>query len=370
MDAARQAVALRAEAMKILLVLPPHSYATRDCAMGYVRALGRVPGVDVEPWHFWPRIMYHDGGVRTWGVRQRKAAREAGETVSRTEYKQGRDLVLLKASMEIVADAIHHDIDWVFVVCGIAFHPDAITTLQKKGIRVAAAFTESPYEDKMAQHFGHTVDVLGVNDRASLARFPRESTIYLPTAYDREVHHPGVIANDDTPDVLALGTGFKERIKLLARVDWTGIDLRLRGHWRRGLREPRIAPYIVGENGVAITHNDFSATLYRAARINLNLYRRDGDAQSMSPRAYELAALQTFSLHENARPEAHEVFGDSVGYFDGHRELEAAVRHYLAHPEERERMARESWERVQGQDYDSRAATLLAAMDRRQKVAA
>lgn len=356
--------------VKILLVLPPHSYATRDCAMGYVRALGRVPGVEVEPWHFWPRIMYHDGGVRTWGARQRKAAREAGDIVTRGDYKHGRDLVLTKASMEIVADAIHHDIDWVVVVCGIAFHPDALKLLRKVGIATAAVFTESPYEDKMAHVFGHTVDLLGVNDRTSLARFPAESTIYLPTAYDREIHHPGVEPADDTPDVMALGTGFKERINLLARVDWTGIDLRLRGHWRRGLREPRIAPYIVGENGVAITHNEYSARLYRAARINLNLYRRDGDAQSMSPRAYELAALGTFSLHEDARPEAHEVFGDSVGYFDGPHELADAVRHYLAHPEERERMARESWERVQGQDYDSRAATLLAAMERREREAA
>lgn len=356
--------------MRILLAMPPHAYATADVARGYVRALGRVPSVKVEPWHFWPRIMYHDGGVRSWGARQRKAAREAGADVGRTDYKLGRNMVLTKASMEIVADALHWRADWVVVVCGIAFHPDAVRTLQRAGIRVAAVFTESPYEDTAARHFGHAVDLLGVNDRASLPRFPAESTIYLPTAYDREIHHPGVESDDDTPDVLALGTGFKERIRLLAAVDWTGVDLRLRGHWQKGTREPRLREHIVGERGISITHNEQSARLYRAARINLNLYRRDGDAQSMSPRAYELAALQTFSLHEDARPEAHQVFGDSVGYFDGPRQLEAVVRHYLARPEERERMARESWERVQGNDYDARAVTLLAAMERRIKRAA
>lgn len=352
-----------------MVALPPHSYATADCAHSYIRALGRVPGVTVEPWHFWPRIMYHDGAVRTWGARQRKAVREAGDPVSRIDFKQGRDLVLLKASTEIVADALNWRADWVVVVCGIAFHPDAVRMLQRAGIRVAAVFTESPYEDNMAQQFGHTVDLLGVNDRASLPRFPAESTIYLPTAYDRDVHHPGVIPAPEPADVLVLGTGFKERVKVLAACDWTGIDLVCRGHWRKATRTPAIRPYIVGD-GITITRNDYSARLYRAAAINLNMYRRDGAAQSMSPRAYELAALGTFALHEDARPEAHEVLGDSVGYFDGAASLEAAVRHYLARPVERERMAREARERIFGQDYDARAATLLAAMERQRRQAA
>lgn len=343
--------------------MPPHAYATADVARGYVRALGRVPGVEVEPWHFWPRIMYHDGGVRSWGARQRKAARDAGAAVGRTDYKLGRDMVLTKASMEIVADALHWRADWVVVVCGIAFHPDAVRTLQRAGIRVAAVFTESPYEDTAARHFGHAVDLLGVNDRASLSRFPTESTIYLPTAYDREIHHRDVEPDDDTPDVLALGTGFKERIRLLAAVDWTGVDLRLRGHWQKGTREPRLREHIVGERGISITHNEQSARLYRAARINLNLYRRDGDAESMSPRAYELAALGTYSIHEDARAEAHEVLGDSVRYFSGPESLGDAVRWSLAHPAICRTMADEAIYRIQGHDYDARAATLLAAMD-------
>lgn len=352
--------------MRVMVALPPHAYATADVAQGYLRALARVPGVHVEPWHFWSRIAYHDGAARAWGAAQRKAARADGAVVKRNDYRLHRNIVLLKASGEIVNDALHASVDWVLVVCGVAFHPDTVRQLRRGGVRVAAAFTESPYEDHQARHFGHAVDLLGVNDRASLATFPAASTIYLPTAYDREVHRPDVLPDKDSPDVLFLGTGFAERVRLMAGVDWSGIDLRLRGHWRKGARNPLLRPYITGDDGVMITRNELTASLYRAARINLNLYRRDGMAQSMSPRAYELAALGAFALHEDARPETREVFGDSVGYFDNAATLEAAVRHYLARPGERARMAREAQERVQGQDYDARARTLLDAMDRRQ----
>lgn len=352
-----------------MVALPPHAYATRDCAIGYIRAIERVPGVEGKPWHFWPHITYHDGAVKSWLAKQRNAARNAGDTPGRIPAKVARDTVLLHASNDIIPDALHWRADWVVVVCGIAFHPDTVRGLQQAGIKVAAVFTESPYEDKMARQFGTFVDLLGVNDRASLRNFPAESTIYLPTAYDRDVHHPGVLPAEEAPDVLFLGTGFPERIKLMARVDWSGIDLKLRGHWRKGTRNPALLPYIVGD-GVTISPNEYSARLYRGAQVNLNLYRRDGGAESMSPRAYELAALGAFAIHEDARPEAREVLGDSVGYFDGPRALGDAVRHYMARPAERERMARESRERIYGQDYDARAATLLAAMERtRRKVA-
>lgn len=349
-----------------MVALPPHAYATRDCALGYVRALERVPGVTVEPWHFWPHISYHDSAVKSWLTRQRIAARKAGDEPERVPTKVARDTVLLHASNDIIADALSHCIDWVVVVCGIAFHPDTVRMLQRAGIRVAAVFTECPYEDRMARQFGSFVDLLGVNDRSSLRNFPAESTIYLPTAYDRDVHHPGVLPSEDAPDVLFLGTGFRERIRLMAAVDWSGINLQLRGHWRKGTRTPALRPYIAGVDGITITHNEWAARLYRGAAVNLNLYRRDGGAESMSPRAYELAALGTFALHEDARAEAREVLGDSVGYFDGPRALGEAVRYYLARPAERERMAREARERIFGQDYDARAATLLAAMERTQ----
>ena len=353
--------------MRVILVAPPHSYATADVFKGYANALRRVPGVDLREWQLWPRIMFYDHALRLWAAGQRRDARARGETTTRAQFRPHRDVVLLKASAELVCDAISARADWVVIVCGIAFHPDTVRMLRLAGIKVAAVFTESPYEDPQARQFASFCDLVGVNDRVSLQHFG-DNTFYLPTAYDRDAHHPGVEAEENGADVLLLGTGFKERVQLLRRVDWTGVDVRFRGHWRKAYRrEPLLKPYIdpgPNDNGISIVHNSTTAKAYRGAKINLNMYRRDREAESVSPRAWELAALGTFALHEEGRAEAREVFGGSVGYFDGPQALGEAVRYYLQRPELRAQMARESWERVQGQSYDERAGRLLAAMDR------
>ena len=109
-----------------------------------------------------------------------------------------------------------------------------------------------------------------------------------------------------------VGTGWRERIDLLSAVNWDGIDLGLYGEWGLLGSTARLRHFVRDKGAIANTR---TAALYRRASIGLNLYRtstlygqktpRIHGAESMNPRAYELAATQTFTLSD-ARAELSE----------------------------------------------------------------
>jgi spore maturation protein CgeB len=94
--------------------------------------------------------------------------------------------------------------------------------------------------------------------------------------------------------------------------------------------------------------NERTALLYRRAKVGLNLYRTSqgwgpdappiAHAESVNPRAYELAACGTFFLSD-FRLESAEVFGDRVPMFRSPIEAAALLRRWLADDAGRQRMA-------------------------------
>jgi hypothetical protein len=76
--------------------------------------------------------------------------------------------------------------------------------------------------------------------------------------------------------------------------------------------------------------NEQAAALYQRAKVGLNLYRRTTTAaESLNPRAYELAACGTFSISEH-RAESVERFGNLVPTFSTPQEAEALIRQWVA----------------------------------------
>jgi hypothetical protein len=117
-----------------------------------------------------------------------------------------------------------------------------------------------------------------------------------------------------------IGTGFAERIDTLAAVDWAGlgIDLGLYGTWELLGSRHRLRRFVRG----GVVPNAEAMALCKAAKITLNLYRtsrgfgrqapRIEAADSLNPRALELAASGVFSLSD-WRPEVEETFGVGEG---------------------------------------------------------
>ena len=88
--------------------------------------------------------------------------------------------------------------------------------------------------------------------------------------------------------------------------------------------------------------NEKAVDLYRKAKIGLNLYRTTMDsadrmithAESLNPRAYELASCGVFSM-STPRAEVAEKFGPLVPTFTTGQELSRLLRHWLAHDAQR-----------------------------------
>jgi spore maturation protein CgeB len=122
-----------------------------------------------------------------------------------------------------------------------------------------------------------------------------------------------------------------------------------------------------------ITDNRYAAALYRKAKINLNLYRTkpgirkvvprpDVAADSLNPRAYELAACGAFHL-STPRAEVGELFGDLVPVVSTPQECEAAIRDWLPRETDRKAIGALLPERVREASWVTRAGQVVADLE-------
>lgn len=342
---------------RLLLVHPGASYSTQDVYLGLSPAL-KALGATVIPYRLDERIA-HNGAYLHW--RWRRAGRPA-------EKPTAAD-VLYGASRDIVEMALRRAVDWVLVISGMYVHPDALILARRAGLRVALLFTESPYDDEQQAEVARHAELVWTNERISVPILARTGARvrYLPHAYNPLALAPELLPAEPilSHDVVFVGTGFAERIELLSAVDWDGIDLGLYGAWDLLGSRHHLRKYIRG----TITTPAVTAALYRNARLGLNLYRqsrgfgreapRIEHAESLNPRAYELAASGLPYLSED-RAEVAEVFGDAVPTFRTPSELRALVASLLADEAARRRLAEALPARAAPHTYAARAAQVLA----------
>ncbi len=86
--------------------------------------------------------------------------------------------------------------------------------------------------------------------------------------------------------------------------------------------------------------------LYSSSKINLNCTIQDCvDWDVITLRTLEVLACDGFLISDRV-PASQRLLGDYVVFTDGHDQLRAQIRHYLAHDDERQRMARAGGEFV------------------------
>lgn len=333
--------------MKILLVHPGASWSTADVETGLRDGL-EEHGVEIVRYRLDGRIERAASWLKAaW----RKAQRHDATLIRPTPA----DICYL-ASTDALAVALRHQVDLVLIVSAMFFHPDVVILLQRAGLRVAALFTESPYDLANEVRLAALVDRCWTNERATVGAFPNGS--YLPHAWHPRHHRPGLQPGDmDQPahDVVFVGSAFPERVAWLEAVDWTGIDLGLYGHWEGLARRSPLRPFVKA----GTVPNPVAAALYRRAAIGLNLYRQADGAQSLNPRAYELAACGVFHLSD-ARAEVRERFRDLVPIVDTPDEAGRVIRYWLANPILRADVAAQLPACVASSTWTARAATVLA----------
>lgn len=316
--------------MKALVLGAGAGWSTKDVENGVVDGL-RAAGVVVGRYAFEHRLATSADYLH-YVHRRAKKVDPAAPTPTAAD-------VQLHALVDVLPRALAHAVDWVVIVSGM-FVPDAfLAVLQAAGVPVALVCTESPYQLAEETRWARQADLVWTHERSVLAAFAAVTRArYLPHAWRPGVHDAAPTVDVPAHDVVFVGTGFPERIAFLEAIDWTGIDLGLYGAWPVR-RRSRLKPYV----RASITDNATAAALYRRAKVGLNLYRETADwagttrithAESLNPRAYELAAAGCFHL-STPRAEVWERFGALVPTCGTPAEASALLRMWLADAEGR-----------------------------------
>lgn len=278
------------------------------------------------------------------------------------EMQQGHEICRM-ATENILAEALYHQADLVLVTSGLSFHEVGLWLLDRCNVPTAVVLTESPYMDAAQKAWVSRYPALNVFTQERISA-RKHGWHYLPAAYDPTVHSPVAPDPAEACDVLFVGTGWPERQTLFESVNWTGIDARFKGLFPNMTDASPLKPlYTEG----CIANADLPRA-YAACKIALNPYRHDDAAESMNPRAYELAACGVFQI-SNARAEGVELFGDTVPTYRDAAELETLIRYYLANPLERQAKAEQAKALVQGQTFDRRVADIIATVTTRRAAA-
>ncbi len=350
--------------MKLLCINPGASISTIDVYTGLTAALHDA-GHEIVQYSLDARI--ENSGAFLKFLR-RRAKRNGNDTFRPT----GTDIFYL-ASQGVLERALYHKVDGVLIFSGMYLHPNALILMARAGVKTAIIGTESPYDDVPFSRLLPFIDVAFTNERTSVERLRavNPEVHYLPHAYSPAVHNPDVYSPGFVPahDVVVVGTLFQERIELLSAVDWSGIDFGLYGeHGLVGSRS-KLRQHIKGRH----VENTYAAALYKRAKIGLNLHRtsmgfgknapRILHAESLNPRAYELAACGVFHLSDD-RAEVGEMFGPLVRTFETPETLEMLIRHYLVNEDDRQRKAAQLPEAVHEHTFAARAATVTEHLER------
>lgn len=189
---------------------------------------------------------------------------------------------------------------------------------------------------------------------------------YLPLAADPFISHSVEVSISDRKkfgcDLVYVGTWRPEHEELLSALK--DHDLAIWGsYWRRQTR--RNSWVRSRWRGQALTTAADYARAHLAAKVGLNPID-PLNFPSHNQRVFEVPACGAFSLVSRTA-EVLELFDEdrTIACFDGEAEMLDKVRYYLAHPEERRRIAACAYQHVVhgGHTYVDRVRTLLSALN-------
>jgi hypothetical protein len=260
--------------------------------------------------------------------------------------------------------------DLVWVDRGLAIRPETLREL--RGAQPQALFLSFSLDDMSnPQHqsrrwlgcvSGYDLHVTNKSYNVSeLEEMGAPHVLFVDNAYDPQVHRPLEISEADRARyggaIGFVGHYERERGEMILGLCREGLEVRVHGPAWKPLRgvEPRL---VLGEtylDGLEYTK------AINATAINLGFLRK-GNRDLQTTRSIEIPACGGFLLAERT-DEHRRLFqeGEEAEFFASFPELLEKCRHYLAHPDERQRLAAAGRRRCQESDY-SHAAQLARVL--------
>lgn len=298
----------------------------------------------------------------TW-LRERRLADEPGAAIPAATDAE----IVEQALVGLVERALVQRCEGLLVITGAFVSVPLLDAARRAGLGVWLVCTESPYELPMEGRVAAWADHVWTNERTAvpaLEAVALGTAAYLPHGWRRGVHdvreRPG---DEQVPahDVVFVGSFFPSRVAVLEAVDWRGLDVGFYGMTGLIPADSPLRAFVRGE----LVGNETAAALYRRAKVGLNLYRAvpdGGVAESLNPRAYELAAAGCCVQVSEPRAEVSEIFGDAVATAAGPAALEFEVRRLIDRPGLRREMADAARATVRDHSWDARVDVVQAGL--------
>ena len=231
-----------------------------------------------------------------------------------------------------------------------------IRSLRRTGAVVAFWFIENyrhmTYFREVAGAYDHFFHIQGQELAAELESLGANHA-FLPLAAHPPVHRPLELSPRERlrwgAQVGFMGCGYPNRVRIFSRLVERGFRLRIWGtSWPR---QGPLAP-LVAEGGRRLSSREV-VKVYNACAVVVNLHSSpeptDGVASQdfVNPRTLEVPACGGFQLVDRVRGLEDLLRpGREVAVFTREEELVEMARHYLAHPDQRRRIAAAGYRRV------------------------
>lgn len=295
-----------------------------------------------------------------------KALKGLKVTTDRLQYLENSYLQVV--SQAVLAKVETFEPDLVLALAQAPLSIQALKRLKRDGVATAMWFVEDFRLFTYWQAYAPYYDFFAVIQKDSfsglLHNIGMQNTLYLPLAAQPNVHEQLKLSSIEQrkfgSDVSFMGAGYPNR--RMAFRDLIRFNFKLWGTEWDG--DAILAPY-VQMSGARVSTED-CVRIFNATKVNVNLHSSiqakdlvtGGDF--VNPRTFEIAACGAFQLVDRRGLMAELFDDDELAMFEHVDELVPRIEYYLAHPEEREAIARRGQERVLAQHtYGARMRTLL-----------
>lgn len=250
----------------------------------------------------------------------------------------------------------------ILLMGGLKAPEPVLEFIRQSGVKSAVWMTEDPYYMDWTAPLIAYFDYIFTIDQAAVEHYrvlghPR--VYHLPLGTDPDLFHPAAVSEEYTSDICLVGVPYSNRIELIkALLAGTAYRIQLVGRgWGRYYHEWKQGANRNVELMNAWVPPETAAKFYNGAKIVLNIHRPSAEkynrnragiiATSINNRTFDAASCEAFQLTDYKSGLRHQ-FGEGtqvVSYQDKH-DLLQKIHYYMAHDDERKRMAEAARQQV------------------------
>jgi len=326
----------------------------------------------------WKIIIFSETWRGSLGYFCYKALVSLGHDVRLYDYRFGPRFIRKRRIQRLISFIVGKNLidkvnrfapDMVFILKGESISPKILEKIRRKGIILFNWNPDNPFN--MATSTKEYLKSIPIYDcHFTWGRFLIERLLdegarrveYLPFAFDPEFHFP-----DQSPkeapissvyDVIFIGTWDREREEVLEKI--SDYNLAIWGNnWHSVRKNSPLRKCWMG----SAKYGPQMAKIVSSAKIVLNLVRKQ-NRPAHNMRTFEIPACRGFMLATDT-PEQKEFLaeGREAVYFTDISDLREKIDYYLRNSEEREKIAKAGYQKVQKETYLKRMEKVIQVLE-------